>query len=231
MDLALETLRASKASIAPRRARVQADQAKLLSTFEESKKSLQQAQLDKKKMEGEVESKDQAVRKHTGELNSVKSNDAYKALLTEIENAKKEKSAIEDKVLEVMELQDRLQKELKEREKTLDADKAGLAKQLDVLDAEEKELEGKIVAKQEERDARSKAVAPEALRRYEGVRRGRSTFAVLAAVKDLTCQGCRTRLPPDTVNQAMKGKEIVSCEGCSRILFIPPTEPAPAAAQ
>lgn len=229
MDLALETIRVSKASVAPRRIRVQADQAQLVSAFEESKKSLQQALLDKKKMEGDVEAKEQAIRKHTGELNSVKSNDAYKALLTEIETAKKEKAAAEDRILEIMELQDNLQKDLKEREKTLDADKAALAKQVDVLDAEEKELDGRLAAKQAERDAAVQSVPANALQRYEGVRRGRSTFAVLAAVKDLTCQGCRTRIPADVVNNVMKGKEIVSCESCSRILFILPAEPAPAA--
>jgi hypothetical protein len=49
------------------------------------------AQLNRKNSELEIDAKDQAVRKHSGELNSVKSNDAYKALVLEIEAAKKEK--------------------------------------------------------------------------------------------------------------------------------------------
>lgn len=49
------------------------------------------AQLNRKNSKMEIDAKDQAVRKHSGELNNVKSNDAYKALVSEIEAAKKEK--------------------------------------------------------------------------------------------------------------------------------------------
>jgi uncharacterized protein len=231
LDLALESLRANHALLAPRRASIDKEKQSLVNAFEESKKSFQQAQLDKKRLEGEAEAKDQAVRKHTGELNSVKSNDAYKALLTEIENAKSEKAAIEDKVLEVMELQDRLQKELKEREKTLDADKAALDRRAAEAAAEEKAAEAKVAEAVSAREAYAATVDAPSLKRYEAVRRGRSSFAVLAEVKDLICGGCRTRLPPDVVNSIMKGKDVVSCEGCSRILYIVPAPPQPAKAE
>jgi predicted nucleic acid-binding Zn-ribbon protein len=223
MDLALQTSRGAKAALAPRRAKIQDDQKALLSAFEESKKSLVQAQLDRKKMEAESEAKDQVVRKHTGELNSVKSNDAYKALLTEIENAKREKAVIEDKTLELMEAQDRLQKELSAREKTLDADKAELARKAAAVDAEEKAADEAIAARSAERDAFAATLPADAVRRYDAVRRGRAE----AEVKDMICQGCRRRLTADVVNSVMKAKDVVNCESCSRILYI---RPAPAAA-
>jgi hypothetical protein len=56
--------------------------------------------------------------------------------------------------------------------------------------------------------------------RYEAVQRGRPGFAVVVPVNGMTCGGCRTLLTADTVNQAMKGKEIVACDSCSRILYI-----------
>jgi len=46
--------------------------------------------------------KEQAIRKSSGELNSVRSNDAYKALLTQIDDAKKSKSEWEDKVPDIV---------------------------------------------------------------------------------------------------------------------------------
>lgn len=230
LDASLDGLRRAKADAAPRRAAVQEEQRLLIAAFEDSKKALAQALLDRKKFEGEVEAKEQAVRKHTGELNSVKSNDAYKALLSEIESAKAEKASIEDKILEVMESQDRLQKELKDREKTLDADKAALAAKASAIDDEEKRLDGEVAAKAAERDAFSGSLPPAAVHKYEAVRRGRPSFAPLSEVKDMACQGCRTRLTADVVNSVMKGKDAVSCENCSRILYIVPPQPAPAAA-
>lgn len=228
MDLALEDLRKAKTALGPRRDKIKRDLAALLTAFEEGKKSLLQAQLDKKSLEGEVEAKEQAVRKHTGELNSVKSNDAYKALLSEIEAGKQEKAAIEDRILEVMESIEKLQKDAKEREKTLAADKSGFERQASAVDDEERRLEGEISGKTAERDAFAATLPEAARRRYDTVRRGRPGFAALAQAKDMTCFGCRTHLPPDVVNNVMKGKDVILCESCSRILYILPA-PAPAA--
>jgi predicted nucleic acid-binding Zn-ribbon protein len=224
-DLSLEEQRRTAASVAPRRAGLEDALRLLQSAFEESKKSLTDAQLLRKSLEAEAEAKDQAVRKHSGDLNSVKSNDAYKALLSEIENAKKEKSDIEDKVLEVMETQENLQRELKSREKTLASEKAVIEKELAALEAEEKRLASDVAAKSAEREAYFQSLPEDGRRSYETVRRGRAAFAVLAEVNDMTCFGCRTKIPADVVNNIMKGKDLVNCDSCSRILFIRPAPP------
>jgi predicted nucleic acid-binding Zn-ribbon protein len=230
MDLALEDLRKAKSALGPRRDKIKEDLRKLLAAFEDGKKSLTDAQVQKRTLEADVEAKEQSIRKHTGELNSVKSNDAYKALLSEIDAAKKEKAAVEDGILEVMESLDRLMKESKEREKTLAADKASFDAQLSAVDDEERRLDGEIAGKSAEREAFAAALPEDARKPYDAVRRGRSGFAVLAEARDMTCLGCRTRLPPDVVNSAMKGKGIILCESCSRILYVRPAPPAAAPA-
>jgi predicted nucleic acid-binding Zn-ribbon protein len=114
MDTELETLRQGVSKTGPRRAEIAwRVAAALLAAQDQSKKSLIDAQLNRKNSELEIEAKDQAVRKHSGELNSVKSNDAYKALVLEIEAAKKEKILLEDQVLVLMEKIEVLQKESK----------------------------------------------------------------------------------------------------------------------
>jgi uncharacterized protein len=229
LDLAVEAHSRAKAALAPRRAALQKDIAALQSAHEEAKKSLAQAQLDKKSLEGEVEAQEQKARKHTGELNSVKSNDAYKALLSEIEAAKKAKAGIEDRILELMEKTESLQRQLREREKTLAADRAALEARIAEVEAEEKRLDTQAASSVADRDSFRAGLPSDILGRYDQVRRGRPDFSPIAAVdpKAMTCGGCRQKLPPDVVNQALKGKELVSCDSCSRLLYVPASEPVP----
>ncbi|MBK8574954.1 MAG: hypothetical protein IPN90_04470 [Elusimicrobia bacterium] len=168
-------------------------------------------------MELEIDAKDQAVRKHSGELNSVKSNDAYKALIVEIDAAKKEKSLLEDQVLVLMETIETLQKEAKSAElETLkvQAELDGLDR---ALDAVEIELKAKAEAKKSEREVFFAGLPVTARDRYEAIQRGRPGFVVVVPVNAMVCGGCRTGLTPNLVNQVMKGKEIITCESCSRI--------------
>jgi uncharacterized protein len=151
-DSQLDALAQTKAKLGPQREQVKADIQAIMSRAEEVKKALQQAQVDKKNFELDIETKEQAMRKHGTELNTVKSNEAYKALLSQIEDAKKAKSDIEDKVLESMERIDQLQKDLKEAEKRNLEDKAVLEKKIQAVDAEEQRLQGEWDLKKKERD-------------------------------------------------------------------------------
>lgn len=228
LDKELETLRQGVSKTGPRRAEIAARRAKTLTAQEQSKKSLVDAQLNRKNLELEIDAKDQAVRKHSGELNSVKSNDAYKALVSEIEAAKKEKTLLEDQVLVLMEKIETLQKEAKASE--ADAQKTrGELDGLDrALDAEEAELKAQADTKKTERDAFFAGLPGDARSRYEAIQRGRPGFVAVVPINAMVCGGCRTGLTPNLVNQVMKGKEIMTCESCSRILYIVPKPAEPA---
>lgn len=229
MDKELETLRQGVSKTGPRRAAIAARRAGSLAAQEQSKKSLLDAQLNRKNLELEIDAKDLAVRKHSGELNSVKSNDAYKALIQEIEAAKKEKVLLEDHVLVLMEKIETLQKEAKASDVEAQKTRVELDTLDRALDAEEADLKAKAEAKKAERDGFAAGLASDARARYEAIQRGRMGFVAVVPVNAMVCGGCRTGLTPNLVNQVMKGKEIVTCESCSRILYIvpKPADPAP----
>lgn len=226
VDTQLNVLSQSKQKVGPQRDAVKQEIQALLARAEEAKKSLTQAQVDKKNLELDIENKDQAIRKSGGELNSVKTNDAYKALLKQIDDAKTAKSQLEDKILELMERIDQLQKELKEGEKKIQQDKSVLEKKIADLDAEEKRISDEIDKKKAEREQVVGAIQPAARDLYHNIQRGRTNFTVLVPIKGNICGGCRTILPPTVINEVMKGKEIITCDTCSRILHIPPAAPA-----
>lgn len=223
-DSQLESLAQSKAKLAPQREKLKSDILALAARAEEAKKTLTQAQLDRKNLELDIETKEQAMRKSSTELNSVKSNEVYKTLLSQIEEAQKAKSAMEDQVLDVMEQIERLQRELKEAEKKSQEDKAVLEKQIQAWEAEEQRLQGEWDQRKKERDEFFSAL-PESVRTpYQNVLQSRKRGAVVVAIKGNICGGCKTLLPPSVVNDVVKGKDLISCETCSSILYIPPAQ-------
>jgi predicted nucleic acid-binding Zn-ribbon protein len=118
-DCAIDTLR-RQAALIP----VQVNEQKeLLATLkkeaEDSRKGLVQLQLRRKEKEIELESKEGEIKKHGLELNSIKSNDAYKALLNQIEQCKQGKSSLESEILEIMDSAEKESAKAKDTEKQL----------------------------------------------------------------------------------------------------------------
>lgn len=226
-DAQLDAQTQGLARLTPLREQLRNELAQLQKNLDDAKKASTQAQVDKKNLELDIETKEQAIRKNSGELNSVKSNDAYKALLGQIEEAKKAKASLEDQVLALMENIEGLQKEAKERDKTFQADKAGVEKRIAELDAEEARFKSEAERLRGEREAYARSLSNSLRLQYDGIRRGRTGFLPVVAIKGNICGGCRMTLPPSVVNDAMKGGDIVACESCSRILFVPKAPAAP----
>ncbi len=72
-------------------------------------------------------------------------------------------------------------------------------------------------------DRRGQAAArvdPATLRIYEGLRRSRGGVAVVP-VEQRACQGCRISLSSAEVQRARSSTELVACQSCGRILYVP----------
>src|SRR5882724_947804 len=113
-DLELDKLRAEQAAIPGRIAKVEGEIAGAKKALEDAKKEMMDLQLAKKQRELDLDAQETAVRKHSTELNAVKTNEAYRALLGEIDKAKEEKSKLEDQILQIMEQSDQTTKVWKE---------------------------------------------------------------------------------------------------------------------
>ncbi|MBV9080784.1 MAG: hypothetical protein JO102_06665 [Elusimicrobia bacterium] len=177
--------------------------------------------LKKKELEGEVESKQALVKKHQGELNSLKSNDAYKAMLGEIENAKNAVREAEDKILVVMEAIDAGDREYKEREKKFKTDEAALKAEIQKIEQEKAAAADLAAKRKQERDAYAATLPANVVSQYDAIRKKRGGLAIVPMVNN-SCAGCHMQLPPHRVNEVKKAKVAVMCESCNRILYLPP---------
>ena len=187
---------------------------------EEKKKIIQNAELAQRKLELELREKEEQIRKFQLQLNEAKTNKEYTAFLKEIEEAKKEESLRESKILEMMSEQDILRRD-EEKEQILlkEANEKFLEKKKEAA-AEMETLKSQLREEEDRRKVLAVNIAEAALSLYEKVRKTKKNGLVIAQIKDGTCSGCFMKLPSTVVENVKKGKDFVLCENCSRILYL-----------
>jgi len=181
----------------------------------------------KKELELELASKEEAARKHSMELNQVKTNDAFKALQHEIDAAKAAGSQIETGILEAMEGIDSGRKDEKAAAAEFKAAEDKTKGAIGVLEKEGAELKAKYEAQKAVRDEAASTVPPEMMKVYAHARM-RGKLDAVVPIDGGNCSACRISLAPQMVVEATKAKSLVICESCQRILYKP--EPAAKAA-
>lgn len=150
----------------------------------------------------------------------VKSPKELSDLQKEGEYLKRRQAGLEEKVLEAMgrveELTQRAaiaSEELTIVEANWRAENAELAQTYDEL----RQKLGQLLAK---RKSVAAQVSPDDLEEYESLRKARGGIAV-TAVQHQECQTCRVQVPAHAIDKARAGKELVYCNGCDRIIYVP----------
>jgi predicted nucleic acid-binding Zn-ribbon protein len=217
-DLKIEALKARTIAIPEEIASKKASIAALRAETEEKKKTFVNLNSLKKEKEAILESKETLVAKHSSELNTIKSNDAYKAMLTEIEKAKADSSVIEDEILNLMEQIDKESENVKTYEVSLKEAEQKITAEIAALEAEGKNIQNEIGAIAIVRENEAKKVDANLLGQYERIREGRNGQG-MAPIDGESCGACGMMLRPQLINQTFKFTDIVSCDNCSRILY------------
>jgi predicted nucleic acid-binding Zn-ribbon protein len=228
-DLAVDAIEQDAASRGPLIQDVQKKIDGLKAALKTSKEKLTQYQLKKKQLELDADAKEKLVQKHNSELNSLKSNDAYKAMMDEIKAAKEAVVKIEDEILVVMENIDAEDKKSKEADKTSKADEGALLSKIKSLESEKSALLEKAQQAKAARDEYAKTVPEKLLARYDVIREKSEGIAIVPMINS-TCTGCNMKMSPHKANDVKKAQEMVVCDNCSRILYIPAPSAAPAPA-
>jgi len=152
---------------------------------------------------------------------AVKTNQEYAAVQHEIAFAQAEIKKREDQILELMVEADDLSAAVKKadaaaaaEQKTVDADRQALTKQLAQLKAD---LQRIAI----ERAAVVSGITPQVLSTFELIAKRRGGVAI-AEARDGMCTLCHVRLRPQVFNQIRRNDEILQCDHCNRIMFFSP---------
>ena len=186
--------------------------------FQEEYHRLESLKIDKRNIEQEIQDLEINIDKSDNKLIHIKSNREYKAVLKEIEEFKKGKFLTEDKVIQIMEAIEDLDKKClddKDRQEELkrkfEKDKVEVSKELRDMNRRQEELEKK-------RNAFCQTIDGELLKRYNFLR-DRKGGQAISSVIDGICKTCNMGIPPQTFNELKKGNSLLTCPNCNRIIY------------
>ncbi len=218
MDIVMDKLKERKAAIPAKIKELQDKYDSALEELENSKGFLSSLQVDKNSKELELASEDEAVKKHQKELNAIKKNEAYKVMLKQIEDAKKEKQRLEDEILEIMQKNEDLKKGFDDDKVKIEQGKETMNKEINSLNEEIKHLLEKIEELVQKRSSYINKIPQKYFKKYEKIRDNRGG-RVVVRIEENSCGGCHLSLLPQSINEAMKDEELVTCQNCGRILY------------
>ncbi|HVC08477.1 MAG TPA: C4-type zinc ribbon domain-containing protein [Elusimicrobiota bacterium] len=179
--------------------------------------------LEKKKKEKELElaQKEESAQKHGRELNAVKTNEAFKALQSEIDKDKAAAGEIETRILEIMEQIDQARREEKAMAGDIAAVEKGLNGEIARAEARLAEVKGTFESALAQRNESAAGGADgEAVKLYEHIR-ARGKLDAVVAVDGAHCGACRIALAPQVIVNLTRANQVVACENCQRILYRP----------
>ena len=217
VDLELARFNAQLAAIPKTIARIDAQLASARQRVADAQAAIKTGESSKRQYEQEIRSLNETILKFRGQSSSIKNNEQYKALLSEIAHAEGEIAGYEEKILELMMKADSLQSQLADAEAALKAESAEVERQK--IEAEKAgEADRTAAAKAQSRSqALRKGVDDTLLATYDRILKSRG-YAV-AEVLDHRCAACQVMLRPQVLSNVRAAQEVVHCDSCGRMLY------------
>jgi len=192
----------------------QAEQAKAKSVMER----LENLNKEKRGIEREIQDLESRIEKSNNKLLNIKSNKEYSAALKEIDDLKKAKFITEDKVIQVMEQIEEVEKEASERKKKEPELRAQYEKSKSQISEELSSLRKELGSLDNKRKELVQLIDQDLLRRYVMIRERRNGIAICPVVNGV-CQACHMGIPPQKFNELIKSQDLMTCPNCSRIIY------------
>jgi predicted nucleic acid-binding Zn-ribbon protein len=161
-------------------------------------------------------------KKLEAKLYEVKTNKEYSAVLAEIEAMKVEKGRLEEEILGLMELQERLGRESVDGETRLRPLEAEARVQEAASTEEMRALEVDLEGARSERASLAKDLPRDLIAQYGRILKQRGGLAVALVGSNGICSGCRVALTPQRFNEVRQSSHILLCENCGRFLYHQP---------
>ena len=174
----------------------------------------------RKTLEAEITSLSERLDSAQQKLMQVTNQQQYSAALNEIDSNRAHLTTLREKSQEYTAEIDELEAPAAEAEESIAAERS-------TVDAERLRIEGEI-AHVDERlaelaRAREEIVAElpkPSVGRFDQIRRARGGVA-MAAIAGGACSACQMRIRPQVINLLRRGDDLIACDSCRRILYIP----------
>jgi predicted nucleic acid-binding Zn-ribbon protein len=187
-----------------------------IAAVESAAAKLEEAELEYRRMEAKLGDADVLRQRLEGQTASVNSNQAYTALMHEIEQAKTSAAEAEDASLELLDVIDEQRRQTESHRAALSELEVEIATAEERMKLEDTQLQSRRAAVLEQRTAYASDVERELLRQYE-VAAGKHIDCI-AYVSSKICAGCRISIPAQQRQVIRASNTPTSCPQCSRLL-------------
>ena len=184
----------------------------------QSREKLTANQKRRRDLEGQVKDLKVQSGRFKRQLNEVKTNKEYTALLKEIEETESKAEKIEEGILNELIAADDIEKDIKAATSKQAGEEARLKREKEAIFQEKKELEERQARLLKEREELLPRIPPDQLKLYLRISKKMGGLA-LSPVTDDFCSLCQMRIRPQLLNELMEMKKIILCEACGRILY------------
>jgi predicted nucleic acid-binding Zn-ribbon protein len=190
-----------------------------------AKDALQKAENEQRHAESALQDQEALIQKLDGQQFQVKTNEAYTALLREMEQARQAISDSETRLLEAMDAIETGGREQAAAEEEVEKVLGRVAADEKALDARGHELAALIAELREARVTCRASVEAELLEQYDKIASRRRPAVV--HVREEICLGCRVNIPPQLQIELLRGQRVITCSNCHRILVREATPGSP----
>lgn len=183
-----------------------------------------QANADRLKLEAKIAEVNQHLQRAERNLRNAHNQKEYEAAMREADALRKQLSNLETEMIQVLEKveeTDRILKERAEEIETFENKRRAALDEFDkILEQEKSELQAIRVNREELFSSLTRQTAAIYSRLIRGSRDG----IAVAKVVNESCSCCFMKIRPQVILELRKAEKIITCESCTRILYISSVE-------
>lgn len=173
-----------------------------------------------RELEAEMQSNQARIKKRQEQLDAVKTNKEYQAILKDIGEIKKINSRMEDKAIECMDQVETAETIVREKEEACVLARETADRQKQELTAAADEREKELAELNSAQAGIRLNIEPDMLSQYELIKSQVDRGVVIAEAKNAVCMGCHMNIPPQMYNELHRENEIRICPHCHRMLYV-----------
>jgi hypothetical protein len=217
-DHRLLLLKDQLARIAPERQMLQDKAVGARASLEAVKTKIKLVETERKKLELEVNSKQQQIERYSLQQFQTKKNEEYRALAHEIETCRADITRLEDRQLELMEQAETFQKQVLNAGREAEEAAQLTEGRLKELAAREQTLKSELAELESSRAQLTGGLDASILKRYEHLL-VQKAGSVVVGIQHGVCGGCHMKYPVQLIVTCQTARELVICPNCGRILY------------
>ncbi len=196
---------------------VQIERKKALTEQKHEEKIAAQKEIDRKELD--LKTNEDEISKYNSQLNSIKTNKEYTALVSEIGSKKADMSILEDEILSMMSKLEAANQGYEKAKGNLKSEDESLKDLKKSVDTELRESDIEIEKVKDEQKKYIDLLDEHSLKHYNRLSNIKGGKAIVPVIGNV-CGGCSMTITTQTLNELMSSKDLVFCRSCSRILYL-----------